>query len=146
MLKQISRKLVKKSIDMMIDLAKGEDDEEEEEEEKEQAKDKKVNTKYLDFFKENGRFIKMGIMEDQANKHKLAKLLRFTTTHEYSSSSTSMTSLEEYINRMPESQKDIYFLGGENLGDIYASPVIKKVLKAGYEVLMLDETIDEFVF
>lgn len=149
MLKQISRKLVKKSIDMMLDLAKGEDDEEEEEEEdnkQEELKNKKVNTKYLDFFKENGRFIKMGIMEDQANKHKLAKLLRFSTTHEYSSGASSMTSLEEYLGRMPENQKDIYFLGGEKLADIYASPVIKKILKAGHEVLMLDETIDEFVF
>lgn len=99
MLKQISRKLVKKSIDMMLNLAKGDDDEDEEEDEDEdkedkeekktekkedENKEKKVNTKYLEFFKENGRFIKMGIMEDQANKHKLAKLLRFTTTHEYS--------------------------------------------------------------
>lgn len=73
---------------MMLDLAKGDDDEEEEEDEdtkKEQieSKDKIVNTKYLEFFKENGRFLKMGIMEDQANKHKLAKLLRYTTTYEF---------------------------------------------------------------
>lgn len=80
---------------MMLDLAKGdeeEDEDEEEEDKKEEDKqektedkkeDKKVNTKYLEFFKENGRFIKMGIMEDQANKHKLAKLLRFTTTLDY---------------------------------------------------------------
>lgn len=148
MLKQISRKLVKKSIDMMLDLAKGDDEEDEEEEDKEEKKaEKKVNTKYLEFFKENGRFLKMGIMEDQANKHKLAKLLRYTSTHEYSKTgSNTMTSLEEYISRMKEDQKEIYFLGGENFNDIYSSPIIKKVLKAGYEILMLDETIDEFVF
>lgn len=59
---------------MMLDLAKGDEEEEEEEEEKKEGKeekeeeekksDKKVNTKYLEFFKENGRFLKMGIMED----------------------------------------------------------------------------------
>lgn len=72
-------------------------------------------------------------------------MLRFSTTHDYSDS-PSLTSLEEYIERMADNQKDIYFLGGETLSDIYSSPSIKKVLKAGYEVLMLDETIDEFVF
>jgi len=47
---------------------------------------------------------------------------------------------------MKEDQKDIYFLGGETLKDIYKNPIIQKLLKKGYEVLMLDETIDEFVF
>lgn len=57
-----------------------------------------------------------------------------------------MTGLAEYIARMKEDQKDIYFLGGETLKDIHKNPIIQKLLKKGYEVLMLDETIDEFVF
>lgn len=57
-----------------------------------------------------------------------------------------MSSFNEYIKRMKEGQKDIYFLGGESYKDIYTNPILAKILSRGYEVLMLDETIDEFVF
>lgn len=99
MLKQISRKLVKKSLDMILTLSKGDNEDEDEDEEEDKKEDKKddneedkkednedkvedkkeekVNQKYLDFYKENGRFLKMGIMEDMANKQKIAKLLRY---------------------------------------------------------------------
>jgi HSP90 family molecular chaperone len=90
----------------------------------------------------------MGIMEDMANKQKIAKLLRYQSTHNYSQDATNnhMCSFAEYIKRMKEGQKDIYFLGGESLKDIYSNPILAKILARGYEVLMLDETIDEFVF
>ena len=95
MLKQISRKLVKKSIEMLDNLSRGDEEEEEEEkneseseteekkEKKEKSESEAVNVKYLKFFNEFGRFIKMGIMEDQANKNKLAKLLRFHTSFNF---------------------------------------------------------------
>lgn len=125
-----------------------EEDKKEEDKKEEDKKEDKVNTKYLEFFKENGRFLKMGIMEDMANKQKIAKLLRYQSTYNYSQDSVNnnMCSFADYIKRMKKGQHDIYFLGGESLKDIYTNPILAKILARGYEVLMLDETIDEFVF
>ena len=99
MLKVISKKLVRKTLDLLKTLAEGEDDEDEGEDEhddvKEEEKTNKGNEKYLEFYKEYGKNIKMGIIEDQANRPKLAKLSRW-----YSSlNPEKLTSLDEYISR-----------------------------------------------
>merc|ERR1712054_35654 len=65
--------------------------------------------KYTKFWKEYGRAIKMGIIEDTSNRTRLAKLLRFYT----SQSEDKLTSLEEYISRMKDGQKSIFYIAGE---------------------------------
>lgn len=144
MIKQISRKLVKKSLDMITSIMKG--DEEEEKEESEEKTQKKDNQKYLDFYKEFAKNIKMGIIEDQANKVKLAKYLRFHTSKDHVMDKEGVkTSLENYISRMKEGQKEIYYFAGENLKEIYRSPIVQGIVKRDYEVLMMDDPLDEFV-
>ena len=73
--------------------------------------------KYTTFWKEFGKLIKLGIIEDSSNRQRLAKLLRFAT----SKSPDALTSLEAYVERMQPTQKHIYFLTGEPLSPITAS-------------------------
>jgi len=95
---------------------------------------------YMKFWNEFGRSIKMGVMEDAPNRAKLAKLLRFKTSKE-----ETLTSLEAYVERMPEWQKVIYFLAGESEEAVKKSPFLEAALKKGAEVLYLTEPIDEYV-
>lgn len=152
MIKQISRKLVKKSLEMINNIMKGDDDEDkddDEEKEEKEEKDKKEikdNQKFMDFYKEFAKNIKMGIIEDQANKAKLAKYLRFSTTKDYvMDKEGDKISLDKYIARMKEGQDQIYYIAGESLKDIYRSPHIQGIIKRDYEVLMMDDPLDEFV-
>lgn len=81
-------------------------------------------------------------MEDAANKNKLAKLLRYYTTED----PDSLHSLDEYISRMKDDQDTILYLSGDSQDAILKSPILKKYVKQGYEVLLLEDPIDEFVF
>lgn len=83
----------------------------------------------------------MGIHEDQGNREKLANFLRYHT----SKSGEDMISLKEYVARMKEGQKDIYFITGETKAAVSASPFIEGLKKKGYEVLYLIDPIDEYV-
>lgn len=71
---------------------------------------------------------------------KLAKLLRFPTTND----DEELTSLEEYISRMKDDQDTILYLPGDSKSNILNSPILKKYVRYGYEVLILDDPIDEF--
>jgi len=93
------------------------------------------------FYECFGKNIKYGIHEDSANRKKLSDLLRFYS----SKSGEDMTSFKEYITRMKEGQKDIYFISGESRKAVENSPFIEALKKKGYEVLYMTEPIDEYM-
>jgi len=82
----------------------------------------------------------LGVIEDQTNKTRLSKLLRFLS----SKSNNKLVSLDEYVSRMKKGQKSIYFLAGENLEAVKNSPFLERLVKRGYEVLYLVDSIDEY--
>ena len=83
----------------------------------------------------------MGVIEDTANRSKLAKLLRFKS----STSEGKWVSLEQYIENMQEWQKEIYFLAGENEEAVERSPFLEVANKKKIEVLYLTDPVDEYV-
>jgi molecular chaperone HtpG len=85
--------------------------------------------------------LKLGIHEDTTNRKKLADLLRFHT----SKSGEEQISLKDYISRMKEGQKEIYYITGESRASVAASPFIESLRKKGYEVLYLVDPIDEYM-
>merc|ERR1712061_353551 len=118
-MKAISKKLVRKVLELMKKLAKEEDsgddeDEEKEEEEEKEAKEEEKKDKkdeegtWTKFWKEFNKNLKMGCYEDDSNRSKLSKLLRFKTTK----SEDKEVSLDKYLDRMQESQESIYFMSG----------------------------------
>lgn len=156
----MSKKLVRKALDMLRMMAEEETDEDDEEEyddeeyDDEEYDDEEVEenfddeeegeeageSKYTKFWETFGKNIKLGVIEDAANRAKLAKLLRFYTTQ----SKDQYTSLDEYLARMPRSQEAIYYLPGDSVESILKSPLIKKYDSHGIEVLLLNDPIDEF--
>ncbi|XP_030628037.1 endoplasmin [Chanos chanos] len=120
LLKVIRKKLVRKTLDMIKKIAE------------EQYNDK--------FWKEFGTNIKLGVIEDHSNRTRLAKLLRFQTSH----SESSLSSLEQYVERMKEKQDKIYFMAGTSRKEAESSPFVEKLLKKGYEVIYLTEPVDEY--
>jgi heat shock protein beta len=161
MIKVMSKKLVKKALEMLKAIAE-EDEEEDDEEDEEEKKDGEDNeekkddaaadkkkkddeedsgpTKYEKFWTAYGKNIKLGVIEDAANRNKLAKLLRFKSTND----PETVTSLDDYISRMKDNQDTILYLPGDSKDAILKSPILKKYVKQGYEVLILDDPIDEF--
>merc|ERR1712159_872387 len=133
-MKVISKKLVRKVLELMKKLAKeedsGDDDEEEkddeeedgeEEEEKkdEEKKDKKdEESTWAKFYKEFNKNLKMGCYEDDSNRSKISKLLRFTSTK----SEDKDISLDKYLDRMQESQESIYYMSGDNMEVMKKAP------------------------
>merc|ERR1719207_360722 len=153
-MKVISKKLVRKILELMKKLAKEEDsgdDEEEEDEEKEESeeeKEKKEEEKkdkkdeesgWSKFYKEFAKNLKMGCYEDDSNRSKLSKLLRFTT----SKSEGKEISLDKYLDRMAESQESIYYMSGESLDIMAKAPAMQIFKKKDLEVLMLSDHLDE---
>ncbi|XP_035257319.1 endoplasmin isoform X1 [Anguilla anguilla] len=120
LLKVIRKKLVRKTLDMIKKIA-----------------EEQYNEK---FWKEFGTNIKLGVIEDHSNRTRLAKLLRFQTSH----SETVLTSLEHYLERMKEKQDKIYFMAGTSRKEAESSPFVEKLLKKGYEVIYLTEPVDEY--
>merc|ERR1711975_176345 len=154
-MKVISKKLVRKILELMKKLAKeedvGDDDEDEEKEEKEdeegeekekkeEKKDKKdEESSWAKFYKEFAKNLKMGCYEDDPNRSKLSKLLRFTT----SKSEGKDISLDKYLDRMAESQESIYYMSGESLDIMDKAPALQIFKKKDLEVLMLTDHLDE---
>lgn len=99
--------------------------------------------KYVKFWKEFGRAMKEGPAEDFANRERIAKLLRFASTHHDSDEQT--VSLDDYIGRMKEGQDKIYYLTGESFAAVRNSPHLEVFRKKGIEVLLLSDRIDEWL-
>src|SRR3989442_6656435 len=99
--------------------------------------------KYAGFWKEFGRVLKEGVGEDFANRERIAKLLRFSSTHADSEEQT--VSLADYIARMKEGQESIYYVTAETFLAAKNSPHLEIFRKRGIEVLLLSERVDEWL-
>merc|ERR1712117_357224 len=117
LLKVIKKKLVRKTLDMIKKIS---------------------DDKYGEFWKEYSTNVKLGVIEGTANRTRLAKLLRFT------SSSGNLTSLAEYVERMKDKQEAIYYIAGGSKEEVTSSPFVERLLKKGYEVIFLTEAVDEY--
>lgn len=139
----IKRKLVRKALDMIRGLMKKNKDDEEKDEDKDDEKDSKKVTPYIDFWNKYSKSIKLGIVEDTANRARLAKLLRFRSSRTDTEDPNDWASLDDYMERMKEDQDQIYYHSGADLATVKESPFLEKLIKKGYEVLYLTETMDE---
>ena len=99
--------------------------------------------KYAAFWKEFGAILKEGINDDYANRDEIAKLLRFTSTK--SAGDDADVSFSDYIGRMKEGQRDIYYLLAPSVAAGAASPHLEAFRKKGIEVLLLGEDVDNWV-
>lgn len=106
-----------------------------------EVKDKTFDD-YVKFWKEFGQVMKEGIHFDYANKEKLQELVMFEST---STEAGSFVSLKEYVGRMPESQKEIYFITGNSRDALEQSPHLEAFRAKGFEVLFLTDPVDEWV-
>jgi molecular chaperone HtpG len=103
----------------------------------------KSSEDYGKFWREFGQVLKEGVVEDHANKDKLAKLLRFATTH--SDGTEQDQSLDDYVGRAAKDQDKIYFILAENHATAAASPHLEGLAAKGIEVLLLTDRIDAWL-
>jgi len=120
-LKVIRKNLVKKCMELMEEL----------------NEDKESFKKFYEQFSRN---LKLGIHEDSTNRAKLASYLRYHS----STSGDEVTSFKEYISRMKENQKDIYYITGESRQVVDQSAFVERVRKRGFEIIYMTEPIDEY--
>lgn len=169
-LKVMGKKIVRKAIEMIKKLAEESATEkeaakEEKEAEKEQQVDQQEeqqvdqqeqtekkeegaegaqpedNANYIELWEQFGKSLKIGVIEDSANRNKLARLLRYKS----STSEGKWTSLENYVKRMKDWQKQIYFVSGDSEEKLSESMFLEAFKRRGVEVLFFTEAIDEYV-
>merc|ERR1711967_170641 len=115
----------------------GEKEEKKDEEEKKDKKDEEST--WSKFYKEFNKNLKMGCYEDDSNRSKISKLLRFVSTK----SEEKDISLDKYLDRMQESQESIYYMSGDNMEVMKKAPALQVFKKKDIEVLMLSDHLDE---
>jgi len=120
-LKVIRKNIVKKCLELIAEI----------------AEDKEQMSKFYEQF---GKNLKLGIHEDSTNRKKLASYLRYHS----SQSGEEMTTMGDYVTRMKENQKDIYYITGESKDQVANSAFVERVTKRGFEVLYMVEPIDEY--
>jgi molecular chaperone HtpG len=120
---------VKKVLGLLEDLAQSEQEDE--------------KAKFKTAWKEFGQVIKEGVAEDYANRERIAKLLRFVSTH--SDSDEQTISLTDYVGRMKEGQEKIYYVTADSLKAARSSPHLEVFRKKDIEVLLLSERVDEWL-
>ncbi|KAI3730345.1 hypothetical protein L1987_61515 [Smallanthus sonchifolius] len=143
-LKTIKKKLIRKALDMIRKLAEEDPDEIHDKEKKEVEESKENDEKrgqYAKFWNEFGKSIKLGIIEDAANRNRLAKLLRFETT----TLEGKLTSLDQYISRMKSGQKDIFYITGSSKEQLEKSPFLERLKKKNLEVIFFTDPVDEYL-
>ena len=120
---------VKKVLSLIEDLAQGEEGSDQE--------------KFKTFWKEFGQVLKEGVGEDYANRERIAKLLRFVSTH--TDGDDQSVSLNDYIGRMKVGQEKIYYVTADSLKSARSSPHLEIFRKKGIEVILLSERVDEWL-
>merc|ERR1719351_501694 len=121
-LKVIRKNIVKKVMDQIEEICEDKDN-------------------FKKFYEQFGKNLKLGIHEDSTNRKKLAGYLRFYT----SASGDDFCSFADYVSRMKETQKDIYYITGESREVVATSSFVEKIKKRGLEVVYMTEPIDEYV-
>merc|ERR1712115_338052 len=121
-LKVIRKNLVKKVLELIEELSEDKDN-------------------FKKFYEQFSKNLKLGIHEDSTNRKKLAGYLRYYT----SASGDDLCSMGDYVSRMKENQKDIYYITGESKEVVAASAFVERLKKRGLEVVYMTEPIDEYV-
>merc|ERR1711970_158339 len=121
-LKVIRKNIVKKCLELFAEISENKEN-------------------YKTFYEQFGRNIKLGIHEDSTNRLKVANLLRYYSSHD---GGEERTTLADYVTRMKDNQKDIYFITGESVDIVKNSAFVERVTKRGFEVIYMCEPIDEY--
>ena len=115
------------------------------EEDKRSDEEKKVIEKWNKFVKNFNRPMKEGLYSDFANRDEIAEIVRFKSTDASGNGENNFTSFADYVQRMKPEQKAIYYISGSDEKNLRANPLVKAYVAKGFEVLIMDDDIDDIV-